>query len=152
MAMAATSLLSSSDFVSCFLGSWDLSNKNRQEFIEIKVRLRARLKCKKHGGDRMKEPQNTTSGGINAASLFLLFSAVFCACLSCFSCHVFADFFFWDMKNSPLSNCSSIWKYHRALHANFPLRWDSKLKKQKMRKKFYYAKSRINKNPTESKV
>lgn len=44
---------------------------------------------------------------MKASSLLRLFSATFCACFSCFSCHIFADFFFSLKKYSPVSNSIS---------------------------------------------
>nr|GMD27398.1 hypothetical protein Iba_chr08dCG13390 [Ipomoea batatas] len=45
--------------------------------------------------------------GTKAASRFLLFSEVFSACFSCFSCHFLANFLLSLRKYSPLSSCKS---------------------------------------------
>lgn len=82
-----------------------------------------------------KKVWSNTSGGINAASLFLLLSAVFSACFSCFSRHFFADFILSVKKYSPVSSWMSIYIYHDYIIRIY--HFSRKFYKREMRKHYY---------------
>lgn len=91
-----------------------LSHTFHEGYIRYREKKRKgkMIRCLSDGYNQQKELQKRTLGGTKAASLFLLFSAVFSNCFSCFSCHFFACFFLSLKKYSPVSSCISSCRYH----------------------------------------